>query len=48
MSSSDLTRSIVHAARLAARGIAWVDAPVSGGPEGAYALVFPGGIPNHG
>jgi 2-hydroxy-3-oxopropionate reductase len=37
MGSSDPARSPVHAAALAARGIAWVDAPVSGGPEGAAA-----------
>ncbi len=37
MSSSDPTRSTVHAQRLAAGGIGWVDAPVSGGPEGAAA-----------
>jgi 3-hydroxyisobutyrate dehydrogenase-like beta-hydroxyacid dehydrogenase len=35
MGSSDPRRSKAHAARLAARGIGWVDAPVSGGPEGA-------------
>ncbi|MCS6882375.1 MAG: NAD(P)-dependent oxidoreductase [Oscillochloridaceae bacterium] len=35
MGSSDPARSRVHAARLASRGIGWVDAPVSGGPEGA-------------
>jgi 3-hydroxyisobutyrate dehydrogenase-like beta-hydroxyacid dehydrogenase len=35
MGSSDPARSSVHAARLAAKGIGWVDAPVSGGPEGA-------------
>ena len=35
MSSSDPSHSIVHAQRLASRGIGWVDAPVSGGPEGA-------------
>jgi 2-hydroxy-3-oxopropionate reductase len=35
MSSSDPTRSTIHAQRLAAGGIGWVDAPVSGGPEGA-------------
>lgn len=35
MGSSDPARSIVHAARLAGRGLGWVDAPVSGGPEGA-------------
>jgi 3-hydroxyisobutyrate dehydrogenase-like beta-hydroxyacid dehydrogenase len=37
MGSSDPTRTVAHAARLAARGVAWVDAPVSGGPEGAAA-----------
>jgi 2-hydroxy-3-oxopropionate reductase len=37
MSSSDPTHSSVHAQRLAASGIGWVDAPVSGGPEGAAA-----------
>lgn len=35
MGSSDPERSRVHAVRLAARGVGWVDAPVSGGPEGA-------------
>ncbi|MDQ7839890.1 MAG: NAD(P)-dependent oxidoreductase [bacterium] len=35
MGSSDPARSRAHAAKLAARGIGWVDAPVSGGPEGA-------------
>lgn len=35
MGSSDPRRSREHAARLAGRGIGWVDAPVSGGPEGA-------------
>jgi len=35
MGSSDPTHSKIHAQRLAARGIGWVDAPVSGGPEGA-------------
>ena len=35
MGSSDPSRSKIHAARLAAKGIGWVDAPVSGGPEGA-------------
>jgi 3-hydroxyisobutyrate dehydrogenase-like beta-hydroxyacid dehydrogenase len=35
MGSSDPARSRQHAPRLAARGIGWVDAPVSGGPEGA-------------
>jgi len=37
MSSSDPTHSTNHAQRLAARGIGWIDAPVSGGPEGAAA-----------
>jgi 3-hydroxyisobutyrate dehydrogenase-like beta-hydroxyacid dehydrogenase len=37
MGSSDPRRSRAHAATLAARGIGWVDAPVSGGPEGARA-----------
>ncbi len=35
MGTSDPSLSKAHAARLAARGIGWVDAPVSGGPEGA-------------
>lgn len=35
MGTSDPSRSREHAKRLAARGIGWVDAPVSGGPEGA-------------
>jgi 3-hydroxyisobutyrate dehydrogenase-like beta-hydroxyacid dehydrogenase len=35
MGTSDPSRSKAHAARLALRGIGWVDAPVSGGPEGA-------------
>lgn len=37
MGSSDPARSREHAARLAAQGVGWVDAPVSGGPEGAAA-----------
>lgn len=37
MGSSDPARSRAHAARLAAAGVGWVDAPVSGGPEGAAA-----------
>ncbi|HMQ32191.1 MAG TPA: NAD(P)-binding domain-containing protein, partial [Chloroflexaceae bacterium] len=37
MGSSDPARSRAHAAALAARGVGWVDAPVSGGPEGAAA-----------
>lgn len=35
MGSSDPSRSKVHVQHLAAKGIGWVDAPVSGGPEGA-------------
>ncbi len=35
MGSSDPSRSKVHAQWLAANAIGWVDAPVSGGPEGA-------------
>jgi 2-hydroxy-3-oxopropionate reductase len=35
MGSSDPARSRVHAERLAAAGVGWADAPVSGGPEGA-------------
>lgn len=35
MGTSDPERSKAHARRLAERGIGWVDAPVSGGPEGA-------------
>ncbi len=35
MGSSDPSHSQAHAKRLAERGIGWVDAPVSGGPEGA-------------
>ena len=35
MSSSDPIRSADHARRLTAKGIGWIDAPVSGGPEGA-------------
>lgn len=34
MGTSEPARSRAHAERLAARGIGWVDAPVSGGPEG--------------
>jgi 3-hydroxyisobutyrate dehydrogenase-like beta-hydroxyacid dehydrogenase len=37
MGSSDPEDSRRHAARLAARDVGWVDAPVSGGPEGAAA-----------
>lgn len=35
MGTSDPARSREHAKRLIAKGIGWVDAPVSGGPEGA-------------
>jgi len=37
MSSSDPSHSAIHAQRLVAKGIGWIDAPVSGGPEGAAA-----------
>jgi 3-hydroxyisobutyrate dehydrogenase-like beta-hydroxyacid dehydrogenase len=37
MSSSDPTHSTIHAQRLVAKEIGWIDAPVSGGPEGAAA-----------
>lgn len=37
MGSSDPAHSREHATRLAQRGVGWVDAPVSGGPEGAVA-----------
>jgi 3-hydroxyisobutyrate dehydrogenase-like beta-hydroxyacid dehydrogenase len=37
MSSSDPADSKIRAERLAAQSIGWVDAPVSGGPEGAAA-----------
>ena len=37
MSSSDPTHSTIHAQRLVVKGIGWIDAPVSGGPEGAAA-----------
>jgi 3-hydroxyisobutyrate dehydrogenase-like beta-hydroxyacid dehydrogenase len=48
MGSSDPARSRPLAADLAARGVAWVDAPVSGGPEGAAAgtlAIMAGGTP---
>ena len=47
MSSSDPAHSQIHARRLAAKGIGWIDAPVSGGPEGAAAgslAIMAGGI----
>ena len=34
MGTSDPARSREHAGRLGAQGVGWVDAPVSGGPEG--------------
>jgi 3-hydroxyisobutyrate dehydrogenase-like beta-hydroxyacid dehydrogenase len=37
MGSSEPARSRQHAARLAQAGVGWVDAPMSGGPEGAAA-----------
>lgn len=49
MGSSDPTHSKIHAQRLAARGIGWVDAPVSGGPEGAASgslAIMAGGTKN--
>lgn len=49
MGSSDPARSREHAARLAERGVGWVDAPVSGGPEGAAAgslAIMAGGADN--
>jgi len=48
MSSSAPDRSRQHAQRLASRGIGWLDAPVSGGPEGAAAgtlAIMVGGEP---
>ncbi|MGH2399634.1 MAG: NAD(P)-dependent oxidoreductase [bacterium] len=50
MGTSDPARSKAHAARLAARGVGWVDAPVSGGPEGASAgtlAIMAGGTKDH-
>jgi 2-hydroxy-3-oxopropionate reductase len=47
MSSSDPAHSQIHARRLAAKEIGWIDAPVSGGPEGAAAgtlAIMAGGI----
>jgi 2-hydroxy-3-oxopropionate reductase len=40
MGSSDPRRSVAHAKSLLAKGIGWVDAPVSGGPEGAKAATL--------
>lgn len=50
MGSSDPARSRIHAARLQGRGIAWIDAPVSGGPEGAASgtlAIMAGGAKEH-
>lgn len=50
MGSSDPRHSVAHAARLAERGVGWVDAPVSGGPEGAAAgslAIMVGGADAH-
>ncbi len=50
MGSSDPSHSRLHARRLASRGIGWVDAPVSGGPEGAQSAtlaIMAGGDPAH-
>lgn len=50
MGTSDPARSKSHSARLAARGVGWVDAPVSGGPEGAAAgslAIMAGGTGDH-
>lgn len=47
MGTSNPAHSRAHAWRLAAKGIGWVDAPVSGGPEGAAAgslAVMAGGM----
>jgi len=47
-SSADPATSIWHAEMLAQLGVAWVDAPVSGGPEGASAgtlAIMAGGTP---
>ena len=40
MGSSDPSHSKKHAGRLARKAIGWVDAPVSGGPEGAKAATL--------
>jgi 3-hydroxyisobutyrate dehydrogenase-like beta-hydroxyacid dehydrogenase len=50
MGTSDPARSKSHATRLAANGVGWVDAPVSGGPEGAAAgslAIMAGGMKEH-
>lgn len=48
-SSADPAQSATHAHTLAQRGVDWVDAPVSGGPEGANAgtLAIMAGGANH-
>lgn len=49
MGSSDPQQSVAHAAALARQGVGWVDAPVSGGPEGAAAgklAIMAGGRPD--
>src|SRR3989449_9495097 len=46
MGTSDPSRSRAHASRLTAKGIGWIDAPVSGGPEGwakASFVIMAGG-----
>lgn len=48
MGSSDPRSSEAHAARLRDKDVGWVDAPVSGGPEGARArtlAIMAGGTP---
>lgn len=40
MGTSDPVRSQAHAERLSAKGVGWVDAPVSGGPEGAASATL--------
>jgi 2-hydroxy-3-oxopropionate reductase len=50
MGTSDPARSRAHADRLADAGVGWVDAPVSGGPEGAESgrlAVMAGGEVDH-
>jgi 2-hydroxy-3-oxopropionate reductase len=50
MGTSDPARSRTHALHLTARGIGWIDAPVSGGPEGARhanLAIMGGGSPTH-
>lgn len=50
LGSSEPWRSVEHAARLAESAIGWVDAPVSGGPEGAEngtLAIMVGGTDEH-